>query len=65
MTVLSQLCAEITIIPFFFIFEGKELKRENTSPAFSSSIQVHSNVLVSLSQTTGNKCLNNNNNNNN
>ena len=62
MTVLSQFCAEITIIPFF-IFEGKELKRENNSPAFSSSIQVHSNC-HSLSQTTANKCLNNNNNNN-
>ena len=61
MTVLSQFCAEIII---FFIFEGKELKRENTGPAFSSSIQVHSNC-HSLSQTTGNICQNNNNNDNN
>ena len=61
MTVLSQFCAEIII---FFIFEGKELKRENTGQAFSSSIQVHSNC-HSLSQTTGNICQNNNNNDNN
>ena len=61
MTVLSQFCAEIII---FFIFEGKELKRENTGPAFSSSIQVHSNC-HSLSHTTGNICQNNNNNDNN
>ena len=61
MTVLSQFCAEIII---FFIFEGKELKCENTGPAFSSSIQGHSNC-HSLSQTTGNICLNNNNNDNN
>ena len=61
MTVLSQFCASIII---FFIFEGKELKCENTGPAFSSSIQVHSNC-HSLSQTTGNICLNNNNNDNN
>ena len=61
MTVFSQFCAEIII---FFIFKGKELKCEDTGPAFSSSIQVHSNC-HSLSQKTRNKCLNNNNNNNN
>ena len=62
MTVLSQFCAEITIITFFY--EGRELKREDTGPASSSSIQVHSNC-HSLSQTTRNKCLNNNNTTNN